>query len=168
MVHPELVDVIPIYRTGQVVDPERADGSVALIPGSDSFTRDGRSALSVLPGTPSEYVDAYRGTAVFPNVLLDVTGTSASLTALFPVDPTTTVVVAEYLFSAADAGAAGFDPSPVVDFSELVGKQDFDVCERVQRGVASLAFAGGALTAKDDLVAEFVEHYRSTLTHRPT
>src|SRR5262249_38812064 len=119
VVHPELVELMPIYRTGNVIDPDRTDGAVALIPGGDSFTLDGRSALSILPGMTPEDANLYRGCAIFPNVLLDVTGTSVSLTALFPVDPSTTVVVAEYLFAAGDAAAAGFDPSPVVDFNEL-------------------------------------------------
>jgi glycine betaine catabolism A len=51
-----------------------------------------------------------------------------------------------------------------VAFNELVGRQDFDVCERVQRGVSSPAFAGGVLTAKDSLVQEFVDHYREVLS----
>jgi Rieske 2Fe-2S family protein len=163
VVHPELVELIPVYRTGHVLDPDRSDNNVALVDGAHSFTRDGRSALSVLPGTAPEEVAVYRGGAVFPNVMLDVTGTSASLTALFPVDPQTTVVVAEYLFNADDVAAEGFDPTPVVEFNELVGHQDYAVCERVQRGVASKAFSGSRLTAKDSLVADFVEHYRSTL-----
>jgi hypothetical protein len=89
------------------------------------------------------------------------------MTALFPVDATTTIVVAEYLFSAADAAAPGFDPSPVVAFNELVGGQDFGVCERVQRGVSSRSFRSGWLTAKDSLVSEFVDHYRTTLAAEP-
>lgn len=163
VVHPELVELLPIYRTGNVLDPDREDGAVVLLAGADSFTLDGTSDLSVLPGTTPEQANLYRGAAVFPNVLLDVTGTSASLTALFPVDPGTTVVVAEYLFGAHDAESPGFDPGPVVAFNELIGSQDYEVCERVQRGVASRAFQGGVLTAKDSLVAEFVEHYRTTL-----
>ena len=163
VVHPELVELIPLYRTGHVLDPDRADNNVALVDGGHSFTRDGRSTLSVLPGTTPEEVAVYRGGAVFPNVMLDVTGTSASLTALFPVDAQTTVVVTEYLFNQHDVEADGFDPTPVVEFSELVGHQDYAVCERVQRGVASKAFTGGTLTTKDSLVANFVEHYRTTL-----
>jgi Rieske 2Fe-2S family protein len=72
------------------------------------------------------------------------------------------VVVAEYLFAADDARSATFDPSPVVDFSELVGRQDYEICERVQRGVASKAFTTGILTEKDQLVGDFVAHYRAT------
>jgi Rieske 2Fe-2S family protein len=163
VVHPELVELIPLYRTGHVLDPERDDNAVALIEGAHSFTRDGQSGLSVLPGIAPDEVAVYRGGAIFPNVMLDVTGTSASLTALFPVDAETTVVTAEYLFNEHDARADGFDPAPVVEFNELVGHQDYAVCERVQRGVASKAFTGSTLTAKDSLVSDFVEHYRSTL-----
>ena len=75
----------------------------------------------------------------------------------------TTIVVAEYLFAPDDVRSDGFDPSPVVDFNELVGRQDYEVCERVQRGVASRAFTSGYLTDKDRYVAEFVHHYRTTL-----
>ena len=167
VVHPELVQLVPLYRTGAVIDPDREDGAVELLDGGDSFTADGTSTLSVLPGIATEHVSAYRGIAIFPNVLLDVTGTSASLTALFPVDASTTVVVAEYLFHADDAAAPDFDPSPIVDFNELVGGQDLEVCERVQRGVSSRSFRSGRLTAKDSLVAEFVEQYRTTLATAP-
>ena len=163
VVHPELVDLMPVYRTGHVIDPDRDDDAVALVGGGNSFTLDGRSNLSVLPGLAPDQVDLYRGSAVFPNVLLDVTGTSASLTALFPVDAATTIVVAEYLFAPEDVDSDDFDPSPVVDFNELVGRQDYEVCERVQRGVASSSFTSGYLTDKDRYVAEFVEHYRTTV-----
>jgi Rieske 2Fe-2S family protein len=167
VVHPELVELMPVYRTGHVIDPDRDDDAVALAGGGNSFTLDGRSNLSVLPGMAAELVDLYRGAAVFPNLLLDVTGTSASLTAMFPVDPATTVVVAEYLFAPDDVRSDDFDPTPVVEFNELVGRQDYAVCERVQRGVASSAFTSGFLTHKDRFVAEFVEHYRTTVATSP-
>lgn len=162
VVHPELVEILPLYSTGHVVDPARSDGAVELAAGGNSFTADGHSKLSVLPGTAPHEVNVYRGCAVFPNVLLDVTGTSASLTSLFPIDQSTTVVAAEYLFAADDVRSADFDPAPVVEFSELVGRQDYEVCERVQRGVASRAFTTGILTDKDRFVAEFIAHYRAT------
>ena len=162
VVHPELVEILPLYGTGHVLDPERSDAAVELAGGGNSFTADGHSLLSILPGTATDEVNLYRGSAVFPNVLLDVTGTSASLTALFPVDPSTTVVVGEYLFAADDARAEGFDPAPVVDFNELVGRQDYEVCERVQLGVSSQAFTSGMLTDKDKYVADFIAHYRTT------
>ncbi len=154
VVHPELVDVIPIYRTGHVVDPDRDDEIVDLKPGASALTLDGRTSLSPLPGIST--AAEYSGLAFFPNVEFDLTPTTLALTSLFPIAPDRTLVVAEYLFAADDVARPGFDPSPEVDMNELVGRQDFAVCEMVQRGVSSPSFAGGGLTRKDAYVTEFV------------
>jgi Rieske 2Fe-2S family protein len=57
----------------------------------------------------------------------------------------------------------GFDPSEVVDFSELVAHQDYVVCERVQQGVRSRAFTHGVYAEKDELPYLFNERYRAAL-----
>jgi Rieske 2Fe-2S family protein len=157
VVHPELVDVIPVYRTGNVIDPDRDDDIVDLRAGARALTIDGASSLSPLPGIADAAV--YSGVALFPNLELDLTPTNLALTSLFPIAPDKTLVVAEYLFAAADTDRPDFDPSAEVDFNELVGAQDFAVCEMVQRGVSSRAFAGGGLTEKDAYVIEFTQRY---------
>ena len=47
----------------------------------------------------------------------------------------------------------------MVDFNELVGRQDYAVCERVQRGVSSRSFTFGVLAEKDELVAKINARY---------
>ncbi len=69
---------------------------------------------------------------------------------MIPRGATHTTIVTEYLFAPEAVADPGFDPSPVVDFSELVARQDYDVCERVQRGVTSRAYAGGGIYARKD------------------
>ncbi|MEV6317108.1 SRPBCC family protein [Streptomyces sp. NPDC051776] len=64
----------------------------------------------------------------------------------------------EYLFHP-DALSGDHDLDPIVDFNELVGRQDNDVCERVQRGVRSRAFDHGLLPAKDSHVILFEQRY---------
>ena len=44
------------------------------------------------------------------------------------------------MFAPDDIAAPGFDPTPIVEFNELVAKQDNVVCERVHQGVSSRAF----------------------------
>jgi Rieske 2Fe-2S family protein len=56
--------------------------------------------------------------------------------------------------------ADGFDPSEIVDFVELVAHQDYEVCERVQRGIRSRAFTHGVLAEKDELIGAFNSWYR--------
>jgi Rieske 2Fe-2S family protein len=159
VVHPELTELIPLYRTGHVVDPAAPSAPVPFADGRIAHTSDGRTTLSVLPGVSPR--GEYDGVAVFPNLFFDLTPTVLALTALFPVAADRTHVVAEYLFAADDVGRDGVDLSPEVDFNELVAAQDSAVCEMVQRGVASRAFTTGVLTGKDSYVADFVRTYRA-------
>lgn len=161
-VHPELVDIVPLYKTGSVVDPLRADGGVSLR--GNSFSRSGRSSLPVLPHMPLEDSESYFGATVFPNMFIDVTGTSVIVSSLWPRSAGETTVVMEYLFAAETIAAPGFDPTEIVEFSELVGKQDYDVSERVQRGVSSRYFDHGVLAPQDHLIVDFLATYRSHMT----
>ena len=81
----------------------------------------------------SEAEDSLFGCTVYPNMFIDVTGTSAISTILLPRDPGHTTIITEYLFQPDVIASDGFDPSEIVDFVELVAHQDYVVCERVQR-----------------------------------
>lgn len=157
VVHPELTRLVPLYRTGNVVPPDDPSTAVAFSTGATAFTADGTSRLAPLPGVGA--TPTYDGAAIFPNAFFDLTPTALVLTALFPQAPDRTVVVTEYLFGAGEVGSPAFDPSAEVAFSELIGAQDYAVCEMVQRGVRSAQFHSGGLTAKDRYVAEFVARY---------
>lgn len=157
VVHPELVNIIPLYRTGHVVDPDRDDDAVEFRDGASALTLDGSSDLNVLPGVDA--TPEYGGVALFPNVLYDLTPTHLALTGLFPVAADRTLVTTEYLFHPDDVARDDFDPGPEIALAELIGHQDNEVCEMVQRGVASSSFTSGGLTEKDAYVAEFVDRY---------
>jgi Rieske 2Fe-2S family protein len=161
-VHPELVDIVPLYKTGSVVDPSRPDGGVSLR--GNSFSLTGRSNLPVLPHMPVEEAGSYYGATIFPNMFIDVTGTSVIVSSLWPRSAGETTVTMEYLFAADTIAMPGFDPAEIVDFSELVGKQDYDVSERVQRGVSSRYFDHGVLAPLDHLIVDFLATYRSHMT----
>ena len=161
-VHPELVEIIPTYRSGWVWDRGRPDGGVTLKNRGNSFTLSGTSQLPILPGLSELDATTYFGCTAYPNMFVDVTGTSAIVTTMFPVGPALTRVVTEYMFAPETIASAEFDPAPVVEFSELVAAQDYAVCERVQRGVSSKFFTAGVLTTKDDLVIAMTQHYLDT------
>ena len=153
-VHPELVAVVPTFRTGASYDARRSDGGVAIANGGNSFSATGHSKLPVAKGL-REAEDSLFGCTAYPNMFIDVTGTGAISTILLPRAPGHTTVVTEYLFEPEVIAADGFDPSEIVEFSELVAHQDYTVCERVQRGTGSRAFTYGVLAEKDDLVSAF-------------
>lgn len=163
-VHPELVEVMPIYRSGAVVDDTRHDGGVEVL--GNSFTRSGTAKVPLLPGVRGIDEHSYYG-GRFPNAFVDVTGTSVIVSFLHPKAPDLTEVVAEYLFAPDTVVAADFDPSDILEFSELVAAQDFRVCEMVQRGVASQRFTSGALSPKDESVVAWIDWYLAARGPRP-
>ncbi|MGD9998634.1 MAG: aromatic ring-hydroxylating dioxygenase subunit alpha [Ilumatobacteraceae bacterium] len=158
-VHPELVELIPTYRSGWVSDPARPDGGVALVSGKQGLAVAGRSSLPTLPGLDDVDAASYYGCTMFPNAFVDISGNAAIVSYLYPKGPTHTTMVMEYMFAPDTIADPEFDPSSVVEFNELVAAQDNLVCERVQQGVSSSLFEGGVLTPKDAFVIGFVQHY---------
>jgi glycine betaine catabolism A len=158
-VHPELVAVIPTYRKGLVIENGRSDGGVAIANGGTSFTRSGHSSLPVTPAMDEQQATSIYAALIFPNMFLDVSGTSTVSTRLEPKSPDRTTVITEYLFRPEVIADPSFDPSEIVEFTELVAHQDYVVCERVQAGVSSRAFTHGVYPEKDALPYAFDRRY---------
>jgi Rieske 2Fe-2S family protein len=160
-VHPELVDLVPVYRTGWNYDQARPDGGVHLSRGNTM------SAMPLdLPSLPTGQAidaDSYYGGTIFPNGFIDVTGPCAVVSTLYPKGPNHTTMTMEFLFHPDAVALEHFDASPIVQFNELVADQDNAVCERVHQGVNSKAFDHGLLSSKDDLVIAFMQHYRAAM-----
>lgn len=167
-VHPELVELIPTYRSGSTQDPERSDSGVGLARDSEIYERSGYAALAAAAAaTGALDADSYFGASVFPNLFLDVTGASVVVSTLLPRAPGHTTVVADYLFTEEVLEAPGFDPAPVIDFNELVAHQDFGVCERVQRGIGSRSFSAGVYAEHDVYARGFALHYLEEMAGVP-
>lgn len=162
-VHPELVSLVPVYRTGSVEEDPHSWG-VTLADGATSFTRTGRSSCPPLPGIDEDDRHRYYGCHVFPNLFLDLTSDCVTYDILLPEGPGRTRDVGAYLFHPETIAASGFDPSDIVEFGQLVTRQDVDVCERAQRGVGSRAFAdGGVLPFQDRYLDGFRQRYLSIM-----
>lgn len=162
-VHPELIAVIPTFRRGLVFDPgDAAAEGVPLADGLVSLGGDPRSRLPYLPGMQDQDLGKYFGATVFPLMFLDIGGTEAIATGIYPTGPASCTVVTEYLFHR-DVDLKSEQVKAIVDFNELVVAQDNAVCERVQRGVTSRAFTTGVLTEKDEYVRRFVELYQQEM-----
>ncbi len=156
-VHPELVELIPAYRTGSVWEPGRSDGGVWLAEGNSYAP--GVTTLPTLPAmTDVDAKSAYGGT-VFPNAMIDASGTSIAFTQLIPKGPARTLEIAWYLFHPDTIDQPDFDPSVLVEFNDLVYMQDNTVCERAQLGVQSQAYTHGVYPEKDELLYRFNQRY---------
>jgi Rieske 2Fe-2S family protein len=161
-VHPELVQLVPIYRKGEIEERDGWWGN-SLTDGSNSFTPTGASGLPTLPGIDAEDAHTYYGFHLFPNVLLNFMPDSVMYYVLLPRGPQHTTVISNYLFRPETIeGADGFadKAEEIVKFWDLVSKQDWSVCERAQKGVRSRAYAkGGVYPFQDRLLASFNRRY---------
>ena len=164
-VHPELVQMVPLYKSGDVIEPAEPDwNGNRLAPGLHSFTPTGESGLPLLPGLDENDTTAFYGCTHLPNLIVNYHTDCVSTFLISPQAPDRTQVTCHYLFRPETVAAAGFDPSPVVDFRHLLAGQDWAVCERTQLGMTSRAFKdGGVLPYNDRYVHAFHERYRQLL-----
>ena len=65
-IHPELVQVVPLFRFGEVWDEEIPDDGNRMVEGATSFTISGTSELPKLPGLQPEDYEMYYGIVLVP------------------------------------------------------------------------------------------------------
>lgn len=161
-VHPELVQIVPIYRKGEVEERDGWWGN-SLADGAGSFTTTGASGLPALPGIDATDAHTYYGFHVFPNVLLNFMPDSVMYYLLLPRGPEHTTVISNYLFRPETIeGVDGFEgkAGEIVKFWDLVSRQDWGICERAQTGVRSRSYAGGGVYPfQDRLLRAFNKRY---------
>lgn len=160
-IHPELVQVVPLFRFGEVWDEETRDDGNRMVDGATSFTISGRSELPTLPGLTDEDLSMYYGTFEFPNLMLNLHPDCAMYYLAFPKGPAHTQIVSEYLFRPETINdPEAFKPEPVVELWDLISRQDWDVCARAQTGVGSRAYTSGVYPRQDRFLYWFNEEYR--------
>jgi Rieske 2Fe-2S family protein len=162
-IHPELVQVIPLFRKGEVWDGETIDGGNLMLEGFTSFTTTGTSELPKFPGLLEPDYGMYYGVFQFPNLMINMHPDSVMAYLIYPNGPAKTTVVSEFYFRPEALALPGFDPSPTVELWDIISRQDWAVCERAQLGVSSRGFRGGVYPRKDRLLFDFNERWRREL-----
>jgi len=148
-VHPELCALVPAFREhgGAALDWE--DGIPHRL-GAWTFTASGTSARAPFPGLSEKEKTHHKGDVAYPNLLLSVAAEHVAAFTLWPSGPDLTRIACEFLFHPAEIDKATFDPRDVVDFWDVVNRQDWQVCESVQAGMKSRGFRGGFYAPMED------------------
>jgi Rieske 2Fe-2S family protein len=163
-VHPELVQVVPLFRFGEVWDEVTRDDGNWMRDGATSFSMSGESELPKLPDLQPEDYSMYYGAYQFPNLMPNLHPDCVLYYIGFPTGPNHTTVVSEYLFRPETiADPAVFKPEPVVELWDLISKQDWEVCQRAHTGVGSRAFTTGVYPRQDRFLYDFNERYRKEM-----
>jgi Rieske 2Fe-2S family protein len=157
-VHPELVKIVPLYRSGEVEEEGQLLGN-SMGHGLTSFTATGLSTLPTLPGLDEVDQHTFYGVYLFPNLILNYHSETVNAVTIVPIAPDRTRVISEFLFRPETIAAGGFDPSEVVDFRDQVAHQDWQVCELAQRGVSSRFYTAGMYPRQEKWIAAFNRRY---------
>jgi Rieske 2Fe-2S family protein len=148
-VHPELVELVPAFRQrgGSELDWERG---IPHREGAWTFTASGTSNRSPFPGLSEDEQERHKGQLVYPNLMLSLSADHVAAFTLWPHAPDRTTVVCDFLFHPDEMAKADFDPSDAVDFWDMVNRQDWKICESVQRGMTSRRFTTGFYAPMED------------------
>jgi Rieske 2Fe-2S family protein len=135
-VHPELCEIVPEFRK---------DGGIHLdwelgIPhreGATTYTASGTTRRAFFPGLSEEEKVRHKGELVYPNLMFSLSSDHAAAFILWPEAQDRTRIECRFLFHKDEMARDDFDPADAVDFWDLVNRQDWAVCERVQRGISA-------------------------------
>jgi Rieske 2Fe-2S family protein len=141
-VHPELCRLVPAFkqRGGSELDWERG---IPHRDGAWTFTASGTTNRLPFEGLDEDERIRHKGELVYPNFLLSLSAEHVAAFLVFPHGPDRTTIVNEFLFHPSEMAKADFDPVDAVEFWDLVNRQDWAICESVQRGMSSRVFRSG-------------------------
>jgi Rieske 2Fe-2S family protein len=147
-VHPELSRLVPSFAGGaRELD---WDAGIPHREGTWTFTTTGTTTRDSLPGLTIEESERHKGDLVYPNLMISASADHVAALQLLPVAVDRTQVVCSLLFAPDERAKDGFDPSDAAELWDLVNRQDWAVCESVQRGMSSRAYTHGWFAPMED------------------
>lgn len=161
-VHPELCDLVPIYRAGLMGTNEALDWtpdislSSPLKAGAKSWTSNGAFCGPVFPGiTTQEQEEGYRFVTLWPSAYVVAHADYVRSVRIEPLSPERTRITAEWHFAPATLAQDGFDVGRVAEFAITVLSQDADAAELNQIGIRSPTFQTDRLMPEEYEIHRF-------------
>lgn len=148
-VHPELSALVPAFRKngGSDLDWERG---VPHREGATTFTTSGETRRRSFAGLNDDEQVRHKGELLMPNLFLSLSRDHVAAYILLPTRVDRCEIRCLFLFEADEIASTEFEPEDAVEFWDLVNRQDWAICESVQRGMQSRVFEHGALSPMED------------------
>ncbi|MEZ5500043.1 MAG: aromatic ring-hydroxylating dioxygenase subunit alpha [Steroidobacteraceae bacterium] len=148
-VHPELCALVPAFRErgGAGLDWQRG---IPHRPGADTFTRSGLSDRRSFPGLNADEQQRHKGELIYPNLFISLAREHVAAFILEPLGATRTRISCLFLFETYEMSRAQFCAADAIEFWDVVNRQDWAICEAVQRGIASPRHGVGLLAPMED------------------
>ena len=141
-IHPELCDLVPIYRQG-VMSAAEAPGWTPdtrgnLKPGAESWTMTGAPCGPAFADlTETQRQNGYTFVTTYPSTYTVAHVDYVRSVRLQPIGPEATRLTAEWYFAPQTLSQPGFDAAAVASFAMIVLEQDALAAEMNQRGLRS-------------------------------
>lgn len=149
-VHPELCRVVPAFKQKGGADLDW-DRGVPHREGAWTFTMSGTTSRRPFSGLNEDELSRHKGELLYPNFMLSLAAEHAAAFTLWPHGPGETTVICDFLFHPEEMARPGFDPMDAVEFWDITNRQDWVICESVQRGMASRVFTRGFYAPMESL-----------------
>ena len=149
-VHPELCEVVPAFRQQGGNGLEWENG-IPHKEGATTFTWTGKTNREPFPGLNEDEKVRHKGELIYPNLMLSLACDHVAAFTLWPLSPQKTTVICDFLFHPAEIGKPSFDPTDSVGFWDLVNRQDWEICKRVQQGIGARVHEFGYYAPMEDL-----------------
>ena len=161
-VHPELCEVVPAFRQqgGAALDwdrgiPHRAD--------ANTFTFSGTTSRAPFPGLNDDEKVRHKGELIYPNFMLSLAADHVAAFLLWPKSPQETSITCIFLFHPSEISKPDFSSNDAVEFWDLVNRQDWEICKRVQRGMNSRVHQFGYYSPMEDQSADIRRYVNERL-----
>jgi glycine betaine catabolism A len=164
-VHPELCALVPSFRRGGGNELDWSNG-IPHRAGAYTFTTSGTTIRRPFPGLNEAELVNHKGELIYPNLWLSLACDHVAAFTLHPNGPASTTVICDFLFAADELVRRDFDPSDATELWDLVNRQDWKICERVQRGMTSRHFRQGWYAPMEDYSLD-MRRYWNALVHGP-
>jgi Rieske 2Fe-2S family protein len=169
-VHPELCEIVPSFRRqgGAALDWERG---IPHRDGAITFSRSGTTKLAPFPDLNEDERVRHKGEIVYPNLFVSLACDHVAAFILWPTAPDRTLIDCLFLFDAGAVTAPDFDAADTIEFWDLVNRQDWAICESVQRGMASRPHRHGYYAPMEDFtmdIRRYVERLVGVAATRQT
>lgn len=148
-VHPELCRVVPAFKKHGGADLDWEHG-IPHREDAHTFTASGTTRRAPFPALNDTERVRHNGELIYPNFMLSLAADHVAAFRLLPSGPGSTTVVCDFLFHPDEIAKSDFDPSDAVDFWDVINKQDWKICERVQLGMSSHRFDFGYYAPMED------------------
>ena len=147
-VHPELCRLVPDFAGGG--GGLNWDDGIPHREGAWTFTLTGTTTRAPLPGLTEAERKRHKADLVYPNLMVSASADHVAAFVLRPRAVDRTTVVCSLLFAADEVAGPDFDAGDARDLWDLVNRQDWAVCESVQRGMSSRSYRHGWFAPMED------------------